>query len=163
MSTPAPTALDALQALPLAVWIRSSPFGYPLLEIVHIAGIGLLLGTVWLVDMRLLGLHRALDARVLARIALPWTLAGFAVVAASGSLMFMARAGELIANRALLLKLLLVLAAGINAAVLHARGGLGEARSGAVGTSSAGTRAQAALSIALWLAAIGAGRWIAYV
>jgi hypothetical protein len=68
--------------------------------------------------------------------------------------MFAAHPGEMLANRPFVIKLGLLMLAGTNAALFHARGGL--QRGDAV------ARAQTALSLGLWLAAIICGRWIAY-
>jgi len=72
-----------------------------------------------------------------------------------GSLMFLARAGELIGNSAFLVKMLLLFTVGTNAAILHSRGPLN--------ASSMATRVQALFSILLWIAIIVCGRWIAYI
>ena len=76
-------------------------------------------------------------------------------MAASGLAMFATQPAELLANAAFRLKLLLVLLAGANAAIFHARHGLARLDRLA--------RAQTALSLGLWLAAILCGRWIAYL
>ena len=68
--------------------------------------------------------------------------------------MFASQPAELLANRAFVVKLVLVLLAGLNAAWFHRRGSL------ARGDHLA--RAQTVLSTGLWLAAIICGRWIAY-
>jgi len=135
-------------------WIKSDPYAYPLLEVAHIAGVGLLLGNLVLFELRVFGLGRALDVGALARLALPLALGGFGLAAASGLLMFASQAGELLANRAFTLKMLLVLAAGANAAAFHARGGLRKLDTLA--------RLQTSLSLGLWLTVIICGRWIAY-
>lgn len=139
----------------LAEFIRTSPWAYPSLEVVHLVGLGLVFGTLWLVEVRLLGIGRRLDVGALAATALPWSLAGFALSVVSGLLLFASRAGELIANRAFLLKMGLIALAGINAALLHTRGALDPQRSG--------TRLQAAASLLLWIGVIACGRLIAYV
>jgi hypothetical protein len=144
-------SLPAFQGWP---WIAQHPIAYPALEVLHIAGIALLLGSLVLLELRVWGLAPALPLRALARLALPVTLAGFALVAASGLVMFMAQPGELLANRAFVLKLGLVHLAGLNAAWFHGRGGLDKA--------DALARAQTVVSTGLWLAAIICGRWIAY-
>ncbi len=136
-------------------WIVSHPFAYPLLEAVHIVGIALLLGNLVLFELRVWGLGRALPAPALARFALPLALAGFALAAASGLTMFASQPGELLANRAFVLKMALVFAAGLNAAAFHARGGSAKLDGVA--------RAQTALSLGLWLGVVGCGRWIAYL
>jgi hypothetical protein len=139
----------------LAEFIRTSPWAYPSLEIVHLVGLGLVFGTLWLVELRLLGIGRRLDVGALAATALPWNLVGFALSVVSGLLLFASRAGELIANRAFLLKMGLIALAGVNAALLHTRGALDPQR--------AGTRLQAAASLLLWIGVIACGRLIAYV
>lgn len=149
MSSTSPTPWN------VAEFIRTSPWAYPSLEVVHLVGLGLVFGTLWLVELRLLGIGRRLDVGALAATALPWNLVGFALSVVSGLLLFASRAGELIANRAFLLKMGLIALAGINAALLHTRGALDPQRPG--------TRLQAAASLLLWIGVIASGRLIAYV
>ncbi len=150
-----PAVLDALHHWAPIVWLRVHPYAYPTLETIHIVGLALVFGTLWVVDLAILGGLRGLDPRQLARRVLPWTLAGFLLAAASGLTMFATNVADLIANPAFVLKMGLLFAAGTNAAVLHARGAIDAAR----GT----TRLQAGLSILIWIAVIACGRWIAYV
>ena len=135
-------------------WIASHPIVYPALEVVHIVGIALLLGSLLLLELRVWGLGAELPMAALARLSIAVSLTGFALVAASGLLMFAANPAELLSNRAFLAKLSLVTLAGINALVFHARKGL--QRCDAV------ARAQTLVSTALWIGAIISGRWIAY-
>lgn len=134
--------------------IVSHPWLYPLLEALHVVGIALLLGSLVLFELRVWGLVAALPVAPLARLALPLSLAGFALAAASGLTMFLGQPAELLGNRAFVLKMGLLMVAGTNAAVFHARGGV--ARLDAV------ARAQTLASLGLWLAVIMCGRWIAY-
>lgn len=134
--------------------LATHPWAYPALEAVHILGIALLVGNLVLFELRLWGAVPALPLAALARAALPLALAGFALCAASGLLMFGSQPQELLANRAFSVKLGLLTLAGSNAVLFHARGGLQRADGWA--------RAQTALSLGLWLAIIMAGRWIAY-
>lgn len=136
-------------------WIVTHPYAYPLLEALHIAGIGVLLGNLVLFELRVWGFGAALPAAALARLALPLAAGGFVLAAASGSLMFLSQPAELLGNRAFVVKLALLLLAGANAALFHARGG--------VARLDRTARALTALSLGLWLAVIGCGRWIAYV
>ena len=135
--------------------LASSSWAYPALEVVHIVGIALLLGSLVVVELRVWGAAPSLSLPVLARLALPVSLAGFCLVAGSGLLLFAANPNDMLANRAFLLKLALVSLAGLNAAMFHARGSL--ARHDGV------ARAQTVLSLGLWLGAIICGRWIAYL
>jgi hypothetical protein len=135
--------------------LAAHPWAYPALEVVHILGIALLVGNLVLLELRVWGLGAALPVAPLARLSLSIALAGFALVAITGLAMFSAMPGELLANRAFVIKLGLVMLAGINAAVFHARGGLQRLDRTA--------RAQTALSLGLWLGAMICGRWIAYL
>ena len=136
-------------------WIVAHPVAYPALEVLHIAGIALLLGSLVLLELRVWGCGPELPLRPLARLALRISLAGFGLVACSGLLMFSGQAEELLANRAFVLKMGLVALAGMNALWFHARGGLQRLDRTA--------RLQTALSMGLWLAVIICGRWIAYL
>lgn len=135
-------------------WLASNAFAYPALEVVHIVGIALLVGSLVLVDLRVWGAAAALPLRPLARAALPVSLVGFALIVLSGVLMFAANPAELLANRVFTVKLGLVMLAGLNAAWFHARGALDRPDTLA--------RAQTAASLGTWLAVIICGRWIAY-
>jgi hypothetical protein len=134
--------------------LASHPWAYPALEAVHIAGIALLVGNLVLLELRVWGAVPELPLRPLARLSLTVALTGFCIVALTGLAMFSAQPGELLANRAFVLKMALVTLAGLNAALFHARDGLARLDGLA--------RAQTALSLGLWLGVIICGRWIAY-
>ncbi|HVR54139.1 MAG TPA: hypothetical protein VMS38_30720 [Pseudorhodoferax sp.] len=140
--------MDALTAL------QSHPWAYPALEMVHIVGIALLLGNLVALEVRVWGGVAALPVAPLARLSLTLALAGFALAAASGLLLFATQSGELLANRSFLLKMGLLVLAGCNAAWFHGRGALVRMDGLA--------RLQMLASTLLWLAVIGCGRWIAY-
>jgi hypothetical protein len=135
-------------------WIVAHPLAYPLLEVVHIAGIALLVGNLALFELRVWGFGAALPIQPLARLALPLALAGFGLIALSGLLMFAGQPQELLANRTFVLKMTLVMLAGLNAAAFHARGSLQRLDRIA--------RGRTVVSLGLWLAVIICGRWIAY-
>jgi hypothetical protein len=133
----------------------ANAWAYPALEVAHIVGIALLVGSLVLFELRLWGVAAALPARDFARLALGAALAGFALAAASGLTMFATRPAELWVNPALRLKLALLLLAGANAALFHARGGPRRLDRPA--------RWQGLLSIGIWLGVVACGRSIAYV
>lgn len=146
--------LVALEQNALAVWLRTS-LAYPILETLHIIGLATMFGSLLIVDLCLLRVIGGIEVVAVARRVLPWTLLGFLLVAGSGLGMFFSRAAELIATPVFLIKMLLVMTAGLNAAWLHSRGPLD--------VSSMQTRIQAVLSISIWLSVMVCGRWIAYV
>jgi hypothetical protein len=135
-------------------WIVSHPIAYPVLEVLHIVGIALLLGNLVLLELRVWGLGAELPVQPLARLALGLSLLGFGLVGASGLLMFAGQPAEMLANRIFVIKMGLVMLAGLNAAWFHARGSLQ--------LLDREARVQTVVSTGLWLAVISCGRWIAY-
>lgn len=136
-------------------WIATSAWAYPTLQVLHIAGIALLVGNLVALELRVWGAASELPVAALARLSLGLALAGFGLAAASGLLMFASQPLELIANRSFVFKLGLLAVAGLNAALFHARGSLERL--------DALARLQTLASLGLWIGAIIAGRWIAYV
>ena len=156
------TAVHALEGSGLGRAMRESLWAYPAVETVHIIGLAIVYGSIVVVDLRLIGISRGLSAAKLARFALPWTLGAFLVVMLSGSLMFIAHAEDFLTNGVFMLKMGLILTAGVNAGLLHA-GAFRSVDTWDVGVlPPMGVRLAAALSILLWTCVIACGRLLAY-
>ena len=136
-------------------WIPSHPWAWPALEVVHLVGIALLLGPLVLFELRVWGAGATLEARPLARLALTLSVSGFGIAFLSGFTLFLSSPGELLSNRAFLVKMAFLSLVGANALWFHVRGG--------VRRLDRLARIQTALSLGLWLMVIICGRWIAYV
>jgi hypothetical protein len=149
------TLLQRLAEFDGLSWVTAHPYAYPALEAAHIVGIALLLGSLVVFELRVWGLGRELPLPALARLALGLSVGGFGLAAGSGLLMFASQPGELLANRAFVWKMGLLVLAGTNAAMFHLRGGVRRA--------DALARVQTVLSLGIWLAVIICGRWIAYL
>lgn len=148
---------------PLAAFVREAAWAYPLLETVHVVGLGLLVGAIVAFDMRLLGWNRDLPVTRLAYHLMAFVWIGFALNVVSGVLLFTSDAVELAANPALQVKLVLIVLAGFNALWFQWR-----IQPGAVAWNEQvrpplAACAAALVSIGLWLAIIAAGRMIAYI
>lgn len=151
----------ALGDLPLAAALRGSVVAYPLVNAAHIAALGLLIGAIVTLDLRLLGVFARYPAASLAPPLSAVAAAGLTGAVATGGLLFLVRPAEYLANPAFLLKLALV-AAGIgNALAIRFSGDWRCVLAG--GSVSLGLRLGAALSILIWLGAVVAGRWIGFV
>jgi hypothetical protein len=150
-----PTALEALQRLPLAAAIRESVWAFPLLEIMHISAFAAMIGTVLTVEMRVFGARKKLPLEELGKLGATIALVAFAFIITSGSLMLLSDVSGYLSNRAFVIKLGLISLAATNMVVFHLRGSL--ARPDGI------ARAQGVLSLLLWLGVISAGRMIAYV
>jgi hypothetical protein len=157
------SALHAVEATGVGLWMRESLWAYPVTETCHIAGLALLFGSIAIVDLRLAGFGRRVPVSALVAYAVPWSLAGFVLAASTGLLMFSAHASEFISQRVFLLKMSLILAAGVNAAILHT-GPLRAAREWDVDDRPPRkVRIAALLSLATWLGVIACGRMLAYL
>lgn len=153
-------ALLALAELSGA-WLRASMPAYALVNALHILGLGLLVGAVAALDLRLLGAVRTLPAAPLAALLERVAGAGLALALVTGLLLFSVRPAAYLGNPAFLLKLGFVGAGLLNVLVLRFGPGWRALASGA--RPSAAVRIGVAFSLALWIAALLAGRWIAFV
>jgi len=125
-------------------------------------GFVVLVGTVFVFDLRVLGLSRGVPVRALSRHLLPWSLAALFVIVPTGSLMFMANSAELIASRVFALKMGLLLAAGINAVIFRTGPYQGVKEWDIDVAAPLIARLSVALSLLLWAGVISCGRLIAY-
>ncbi len=137
--------------------LNASELIFPTLECIHIAGFAILVGTIGIVDLRLLGLGmRRQSAAELAKDVGPWTLFGLVLVLFSGPLMFSADPDMYYLNRSFQIKMVLLLLAIIFHYTIHRRVAL-------KGTSPAGAALAACISIALWTGIIFGGIFIAFI
>ena len=157
------TAMGALEASALGQAMRQWLWLYPSVETVHIVGIALLVGSIVVLDLRLLGLSRSLPVRRLSAHILPWTAASFVLIIPSGLAMFVAHAGELIANPVFAVKMCLILLAGANAGVFHAGVFRSAGKWDVDVMPPLAARAAAAASLLIWISVIACGRLLAYV
>jgi hypothetical protein len=155
--------LGALESMPLAVAMRQELWLYPIVEIAHIMGFVVLVGSIVVLDLRLLGLSRGLPVSMLTRHVVPWSVVALAVIVPTGLLMFMAHASDFLTNRAFQVKLLLILLAGINAGLFHAGvyRSVGQWERDAPPPTAA--RLHAGASLLLWLGVLSCGRLLAYL
>jgi hypothetical protein len=107
--------LEWLQGWPLAVFIHKKPWAFTTTEVVHVFAISLVIGTIMIVDLRLLGVASTKRPFAeLSRQVLPFTWAAFVVAAIAGLILFISRAADYFVNTAFWIKMLLIVLAGIN-------------------------------------------------
>jgi len=150
----------ALQESPLGHAMRLSPMLYPAVEILHILGFVVLVGSIIALDLRLLGIGRSMAIPSLAGLLLPLSRFGFLLAISMGFLLFTADAAHVVRNPAFQAKLLLIVLALVNVAAAH----LGAWRQIDRWSTDAprGVRMTALLSLLLWLGVVCCGRLIAY-
>lgn len=156
-------ACQWLNDLPPAQALSESEWAFPIIESVHVLALGLVAGTVALVDLRVLGVALGeVQLSLVARRLLPLTWGGFAVMLLSGGALFASEAAKLYGNPLFRLKLLLLLAAGVNAWIFHATVYKRVAVWEEAPIAPRQARIAAITSLAIWSAIIIAGRLIAY-
>lgn len=162
--------MDALQPLvtwlgdlPLSQAIATSAFLFPGIESVHVLALGLVVGSIALVDLRLLN-WRFQDQTVasLTERALPFTWVGFGAAVITGLLMFTADPGRYLGNLPFQIKMLILLLAGVNMLIFHVFTQKTVDRWNQPGPTPIGAKAAGGLSLAFWVLVVAAGRWIGF-
>ncbi len=152
-----------VQEMPSSIALRESLWIYPIIETVHVLGLCLFVGTAWLWDLRLLGVTlRRVPVSDLSKQILPWTIAGFAVMAVSGIGLVFSEPLRFYANVFFRIKLVLLFAAGANAFVFHSTVGRRKEEWDRALLTPVRARLAGALSLGLWATVIVTGRLIAY-
>jgi hypothetical protein len=158
-----PAILVWLETSGLATLMRQSQWLYPIVEIVHIVGFVILVGSVAMFDLRLLGLSPKLPVSDMARHLLRWSLWSLVLIVPTGFAMFAAHATEFAENNAFRLKLALLAAAALNAILFHRTSFRSVADWNTKVPAPTSSRVAAGLSLSIWLAVICCGRLIAYL
>jgi hypothetical protein len=155
--------LNWLHDLPLSSAIRVSSWMFPSLESLHVIAITLVVGSIAIVDLRLLGLtSNRKPVTELSTEVLPWTWGCFVVALITGSLMFISKAPAYFANTPFRLKMLLLLCAGVNMLVFHFLTYRSVHRWDRDVPTLVGARVAGLLSLSFWIGVIAAGRWIGF-
>jgi hypothetical protein len=156
-------ALKWLEATALATEIRENDFLFPWIEAVHVLAIALVVGSISIVDLRLLGIASPdRPAGRLTHDVLPCAWVAFAFAALTGGLLFSAKATAYAGNFFFRGKLVLLALAGLNMIVFHAFAGRDIAGWGAAGKPPPTARIAGGVSLMLWIAVVAFGRWIGF-
>jgi uncharacterized membrane protein len=154
------SALAWLQSTWIATAVAENDVLFPWIESVHVLAIVLVVGTISIVDLRLLGIASLdISARRLMRDVIPYTWGAFAVAAITGSLMFSSDATHYAHNRLFQIKLVMLVLAGLNMAVFHLFGERDIERWDAPGGATpVAAKAAAVISLVAWIAVVSLGR-----
>jgi hypothetical protein len=155
--------LHSLNESAFSTRLRESDWTFSIIETVHVLSIAVMAGTIALVDLRLLGLvfRRQPVSRVTRQVT-PITWIGFGLMAASGTLLFVAQPEKNAANPAFQIKLVLLAVAAANLVVFHRVVWRSVEAWDDWRTPPAAARLSGAASLLLWTTIIVLGRIIAY-
>jgi hypothetical protein len=143
--------------------IRESDYAYSIIESVHVITITLVVGTIAVLDLRMLGaILRSIPVTRVARAVFPFTWSGFAIMFVSGFLLFWSEAAKMYTNPSFRVKLVLLALVGLNPLIFHTTVYRRVEEWEALHISPWRARAAAIASLTLWGGIIIAGRAIAY-
>ncbi len=158
--------LSTIRALPLSAAVRGdtpeTQWFFPIIETVHVMALTIVVGSIAMVDLRLLGISSRDSAvsRLSAEV-LPWTWSAWCVAAVAGTLMFMARADTYGSNPQFQLKFLCMGLAAVNMLVFH-YGTYRRVAHWDRGEPPVSARMAGALSLLLWVGVVFFGRWAGF-
>ncbi|HTY49248.1 MAG TPA: DUF6644 family protein [Steroidobacteraceae bacterium] len=154
-----------LEATSLAQAISQSTWLFPTIETVHVLFLTLVVGTIMIVDLRLLNIaSRNRPVSELTAEVLPWTWTAFVIAAISGGLLFSSAATKYIGLWPFRAKMVMLALAAINMAVFHLGAYRGVAAwDRAPATPPPAARLAGGISLAIWVTVVGMGRWIGFM
>jgi hypothetical protein len=153
--------------LPLFEWCEATAIGraikgslwlFPVIESVHLLGLGMLGGSLLVVDLRMLGV--GLSRHPLAQLAAEsrrWLFASVAVLVVTGSALFLSESVKCYYSQAFWVKITTLPVALLFTLTVRQRVAMSRATEATILT-----RLVALASLALWLTVAAAGRWIGF-
>ena len=151
-----------LEQTPASVAIAESIWLFPILEGSHILALPLSVGMIMIFDLHLLGLAlTGSRAKTVMSEMLRWSKFGFAVMFVTGGLLLMCHAGRAYANPFFRAKVIFLVMLGINALVYQVVF-FPKMPQWTAGTTPAGAKFCAVLSLIVWVGVIVCGRTMAY-
>jgi len=147
----------------LADNIRENDNLFPLIESIHVVALCLVVGSIFMLDLRLLGL--ASTNRPVGRLIhaiLPVTWGAFAIAAITGFLMFISNATKYLANGFFVAKMCLLVVAGLNMIIFHVISTRDLPQWEKQASPPLRARLAGAFSILFWISIVACGRWIGF-
>jgi uncharacterized membrane protein len=151
-----------LQNTSVADIIGQSAYLFPLIESLHVLSITVMMGTIALVDLRLVGLiNRERPVSQVLREVLPFTSGAFISSVITGTLLFTSHAVQYMSNGPFIAKMVLMLVAGVNILIFH---GVTQRtmRQWDLGKPPLRAVIAGGTSLILWIAIVACGRWIGF-
>lgn len=118
---PEPTNIwERIEYSSLGTTIAESTWMFPTIEVLHVIALVTVLGTIAIVDLRLIGVaSKAHRVSLLAKDTLPLTWGAFCMAAITGGLLFVSKASSYMINPWFLSKMAIMALAGLNMLYFH--------------------------------------------
>jgi hypothetical protein len=157
------SVFEWLQNTPVSTGIRESTLLFPLVEGTHVLAIALSVGTIVLLDLRLVGWGmRGTRVSSLFEQLRPWSLFGFALMFVTGIVLFVSEPVKCVTTTSFLVKTVLLMLAGVNALAFDRGVYPNVAAWDTADVLPSRAKFAGAASLALWFGVIFCGRWTAY-
>ena len=152
-----------LNDLPFSVALREDDWPFPIIETVHILALGMSVGVILWIDLRLIGFtlkHHPVS--VIVGQLEPWAKWGFLAMFLSGSLLFLSEPMKCYTATAFRFKAVMLVLASLNVWYFHAKVYPKVAEWDNAPVLPWQARMVGYVSICMWFGIIIAGRWTAY-
>jgi hypothetical protein len=156
------TLSDWLQSTWLShAFVSQGYWSWPMAESLHFMGLCLLVGSVGLVDLRMLGMAKGISLAAMHKL-IPFGVGGFILNVITGSLFVVGDADQYIFNNAFRFKVLFLLIAGINVLFFYSTAFQQAKTLGPDADMPLKVKLMAGISLACWIGVITAGRLITF-
>jgi len=163
MTTEPQTIWQQIEYSGLGTFLAEDPLAFPMIESLHVIALVTVFGAIMIMDLRMLGF--ASNASAISRISretvrLTWV--AFVLAAITGSLLFISKASSYMINPYFLVKMGLIVIAGLNMGWFHLITQRGQDQWDTAADIPTSVKVAGALSLTLWLMVIVFGRAIGF-
>lgn len=145
-------------------WEIGGTAWFPFLESIHVIAAAMVVGSILMVDLRLLGLAATrYSITTLSKELVPWSWGAFVVATITGLGMFITRAASHVVNPAFQWKIVLLVLAGLNMAYFHFRVYKQIAQWDTLVATPTQLKIIGGMSLFLWSGVMLAGRWVGHI
>jgi hypothetical protein len=156
--------LQALEATPWGTAVRENTWLFPTIESVHVLALVLVVGSIMVVDLRLLNLaSRQRSVKELTDDVLPWTWSAFVLAAITGTLLFSSSAMRYSGIWQFEAKMCMLILAAVNMIIFHIGSFRSVAKWDQVGARPPlAAQLAGGISLCIWVIIVALGRWIGF-
>lgn len=154
---------QSLEASPVGTYIAESSWAFPTIESIHVIALVTVVGTIAIMDLRLLGAaSRDTAVTLMSRDTLPFTWGAFVLAAITGSLLFVSKATSYAHNPYFIAKMISMALAGLNMAIFHSSTWKTVTKWDSDCAIPLGGKIAASLSLFFWVLVVFFGRAIGF-
>lgn len=150
-----------LRGIKLTDAFMHSKYGFPTMQILHFAGLCLLVGAIFMFDLRMVGFAKGIPIAALHKL-IPWGVGGYAINVITGFLFLTATPDQYVYNAAFQWKMIFMALAGLNILVFYSFAFREAQLAGAGESVPLLAKLAAGASLFLWTGIIIFGRIIAF-